>query len=90
MGVYTGGDFKMSEFRDLLKGIDNKKLSEAMKKAELLAQNEEIKKAFSGADKNKLKNLFSELDSMNKDDVINKIMSSDNRGIAELLKKIKG
>ena len=80
----------MNNFDNLFKGVDKTKLAAAMKKAEILAQNEDIKKAFSGADRNKLIDLFKMMDESNQNEVMNALIRSDSKGITELLRKIKG
>ena len=79
----------MNNIENLFSGFSKDKIASAMRKAEALANNEEIKKAFSGASKNELIGLFERLDSKNKDEVMNAILRSDSKGISELLKKIK-
>ena len=80
----------MNNLENILKDFDKNKVAEAMKAAETLVKNEEIRKAFSSVDKTAVSNLVSELDGKNKDEIMKTILRSDNKGITELLKKIKG
>jgi len=80
----------MSDIKKLFEGFSQDKIADAIRRAELLSKNEEIRKAFSTADKSKLKSLFDGLDGKNREEVLNAVLRSNNKGIKELLKKIKG
>ena len=80
----------MNNIENLFKGFDKNKVVEAMKKAEILAKNDDLKKVFSGADKNKIMELFKNLNPNNQNEVMNALLRSDTKGISELLRKIKG
>lgn len=79
----------MAGMEDLLKGFDQRRVEEAMKRAKSLSENPQVQAAFSRVDKKELETMIRNLSQSDKNQLMRTFLQGQNRELVDLIQKLK-
>ena len=79
----------MADFSEFLKGYDENRVQDAMKKAKMLSENPRVQEAFARVDKEEIVKVLRNFNDTDKKQLMKTFLNSNNQELIRLIQKLK-